>query len=181
MNIEYVARHFRLDDETREYANQKLSKAIKFLDEPVEIRVILEVEKRRKIAEINAAHRYGVIQANAETDDLRDAINVAVDKVEKQARRGRKKAKGRKRRPIRGSENQWPVEILAADTVGANDGPRIVKSSHLSIKPMSLEEAALALEGSKNEFVVFRNSENDEVSVLYRRHDQDYGLITPEL
>ena len=60
MNIEYVARHFQLNDELRDHAEQKLTKAIKFLEEPIEIRVTLDAEKHRKIAEISAAHRYGL-------------------------------------------------------------------------------------------------------------------------
>ena len=45
---------------------------------------------------------------------------------------------------------------------------------------MSLDEAALHLEGSKNDFVVFRDANNDQVSVLYKRKDNNYGLISPE-
>ncbi len=58
---------------------------------------------------------------------------------------------------------------------------RVIKSSLLQIKPMTIEEAALQLEGSKNDFVVFRDAVNDRVSVLYKRRDDNYGLIAPEL
>jgi len=50
----------------------------------------------------------------------------------------------------------------------------------LSIKPMSLDEAAIKLEESDYGFVVFRNAMNDQVNVLYRRKDHNYGLISPE-
>ncbi|MGB6995373.1 MAG: sigma 54 modulation/S30EA ribosomal C-terminal domain-containing protein, partial [Thermoanaerobaculia bacterium] len=65
-------------------------------------------------------------------------------------------------------------------SVGEGRSPRIVKSSVLSIKPMSIDEAALQLEDSKNDFVVFRDAASDQVSVLYKRRDQNYGLISPE-
>ena len=181
MKIDYVARHFRLDDKTRAFAEKKLSKTAKFLEEPIEINVILDVIKHRKLAEIRVSHRFGVLQAAEETDKLEDAINLAVDKIEKQARRSRNKAKDRKRRPKGGGDNKWPLEILAPESVAGGDAPQIVESMQISIKPMNLEQAAFELQSSENQFVVFRDSENDRVSVLYRRRDDNYGLITPEL
>ena len=170
MNIDYVARNYPLDDQIRTYTSDKLQKVAKFLEDPVEIRVTLEHEKHRYIADLHVAHRFGVIKANEENDDMYDAINLAVDKTEKQARRSRKKFR----------DNQWPVEVLERASVGAGGSPRIVKKSVLSIKPMSIDEAALQLEDSKNDFVVFRDAASDEVSVLYKRRDQNYGLISPE-
>lgn len=181
MKIEYVARHFRLDEATREYAEKKLSKATKFLEEPIEVRLVLEEAKHRKIADIHASHRFGSLQATEETETFEDAINLAIDKIEKQARRSRKKAKDRKRRSQKNGPDKWPLEVLAPESIRTTDGPRIVESIQLSIKPMNLEEAALELESSDNQFVVFRDSESDRVSVLYRRRDDNYGLITPEL
>ena len=60
------------------------------------------------------------------------------------------------------------------------DTPRIVKRGSLQIKPMRLDEAALALQDSKNGFLVFRDAVSDQISVLYKRKDSNYGLITPE-
>lgn len=180
MKIDYVARHFRLDDRTKTYADKRLSKAAKFLEEPVEIRVILDEIKHRKLADIRASHRFGVLQATEETDGFEDSINLAADKIEKQARRSRKKAKDRKRRPKPIAADQWPLEVLTPESVGTGDGPQIVESVQISIKPMNLEQAAFELQSSENQFVVFRDSESDKVNVLYRRRDDNYGLITPE-
>ncbi len=181
MNIDYVARHFQLDDAIREYADKKLDKAVKYLEEPIEIRVILNENKHRKIAEIHATHKFGSLQATEETGDFRDAINLAVDKIEKQARRSRKKAKGKKRRGRRQEMEQWPLDVFAPESVTMGERPRIIESTRLSIKPMNLEEAAFELESSEYQFVVFRDSESDQVNVLYRRRDDNYGLITPGL
>lgn len=180
MNIDYVARNFELDGRIREFTADKLSKVIKFLDEPVEIRVTLEQEKHRQIAELRLAHRFGLIKAREETDDIFDAVNLAVDKAEKQARRSRKKFIDKRRKADRVNGQNWPVEVLERSSVAAGSRPEIIKSSVLNIKPMSIDEAALQLEGSKNGFVVFRDSLSDRVSVLYRRSDQNYGLISPE-
>lgn len=179
MNIEFVGRGYRLDDGVRRFAEEKLDKVGKFLEEPVEVRITLEVEKHRQIADIHIAHRLGVVQAREEAGDMYDALNVAVVKAEKQARRSRKKLTGRKRR-VDSIHHQWPVEVVERASLGGGE-KKIIRLTHLRIKPMSIDEAALQLEGSKNDFVVFRDSTTDKVQVLYKRKDDHYGLIAPEL
>lgn len=182
MSIEYIGRHFRIRDDLRALAERHLEKVAKFLDEPVEIRVTLEADKRRRIAELHIAHRHGVIQATEEAEAMEDAIHSAAAKAEKQARRSRKKFMDVRRRAQRMSEEQshWPVDVVAGASIAKPDKAEIIKTNHLPIKPMTLDEAALQLEDSKNEFFVFRDSTTDRVSVLYRRRDENYGLIAPD-
>jgi putative sigma-54 modulation protein len=180
MNVEFVAHSVELDDQIRQYAENKLSKLTKFLDEPIEIRLSLAQERHRSLAELRVAHRFGLIQAAEETEALLDSINMAVDKAQKQARRSRKKYIDKRRKADRNNGSQWPVEVFEAGSLGTGSTPRIIKSSVLSIKPMSLDEAALHLDSSKNDFVVFRDATSDQVNVLYKRKDNNYGLISPE-
>ncbi len=180
MNIEYVARNTNIDEDLRSYAEAKLSKIAKFLEEPIEIRVALEVEKHLIVADLHVVHRFGELNAREATETPRDAINVAVDKIAKQARRGRKKFMDKRRRADRQDGHQWPLAVLEASSLEAGQTPRIIRNSYLRIKPMTIEEAALELEGSKNDFFVFRDSTNDRISVLYRRRDENFGLISPE-
>jgi putative sigma-54 modulation protein len=185
MNIEFVGRNFQIDDRVRQFTEEKLGKVTKFLAEPVEIRVTLTEEKYRHIVDLHVSHKLAVLQSTEETagnGEMYDAINAAVDKLEKQARRSRKKLTDRKRRGARNGElvPAWPMNVLERGSIGGGNEPRIIKSSNLEIKPMSLEEAALQLDSSKNDFLVFRDAANDQVSVLYKRKDANYGLIVPE-
>ncbi len=182
MNVDYVARNFEHTDAIRAYTEKKLGKILRFVEEPVEVRVTMVQEKHRHLAEVALKHRHGAIQAAEETDDMADAINLAIDKVEKQARRARKKFKDQRRRKDRRVEEpHWPVEVLEAESLNDSQGPQVIRRSVLPIKPMSVEEAALQLEGSSNDFVVFKDAASDQVSVLYKRRDANYGLISPEL
>lgn len=183
MNIEYTARHFRLRDDLRSLVAGKIDRVVKFVDEPIEVRVTLEADKRRRIAEIHVAHRRGVLQATEEAERMEDAISAAADKVEKQGRRARKKLMDTRRRAQRNAEasHQWPLDVLDSSSVSADQVPRVIKTTSLPIKPMTIDEAALQLEDSKNDFFVFLDSGTEKVSVLYRRRDQHYGLIAPEL
>jgi putative sigma-54 modulation protein len=180
MKIEYTCRNLPLDDRMRKFVEQRLQKMSKFVDEPVEVKVTLDVEKYRAIAELHIAHRLGVLQATEETDgNLREAVNLAVEKAEKQARRSRQKRVDKRRRGDRNGQ-RWPVEVLERDSVGGGGAPRIVESTHLPIKPMTIDEAALELESSDEGFVVFRDSTNNRLNVLYKRKDENYGLIAPD-
>ncbi len=182
MIVEYVGKHFHPGDQIKAYAEDKLSKVLPFVEEPIEVRITLEAEKARHVADVHLSHRHGVLQATEETENMVDAINAAVDKVAKQARRSRKKFIDQRRRKDRGSaeDNRWPVDVIEAASLDAGGGIKVVKSTHLPIKPMSVDEAALTLQSSRSEFIVFRDAATEEVSVLYRRKDQNYGLIVPE-
>jgi ribosome hibernation promoting factor len=182
MNVEYVGRNYQVDERVRSFVHDKLHKVTKFLEEPVEVRITLETEKHRQKAELHVAHRHGVLQATEENDDMFDALNLAVDKVEKQARRSKNKYIDKRRRADRGPDgHRWPVNVFEASSLEAGATPRIIESTHLQIKPMAIEEAALLLREAKNEFIVFRDATSDKISVLYRRKDSNYGLITPDI
>ncbi len=182
MHIAYFGRGLHITDELRDYAAGKLRRAERFLEEPVEIRVTLQEEGHRRIAEIHAHHRFGVLQAEEESGDLRQAIHDAADKLEKQARRSRKKFLDRRRRSEKPTVREWPVDVVERSSLGGGEErPRIIKSATLSIHAMSLDDAAEKLEGDTNDFLVFRDAEHGRINVLYKRRDGNYGLISPEV
>ena len=181
MKTEIIGRNVQVDDRLREYVEQKLHKLEKFLEDPIEMRVTLTAEKHTQVAELHVSHRLGVLQGTEETDgNFRDAVHRVIDRVEEQARRAHQKVVDKRRRGDRDSHH-WPVEVLHQESVGEGAVPRVIETTHLPIKPMTIEEAALELDGSEHGFVVFRDSTSDRLSVLYKRKDQHYGLIAPEL
>ena len=183
MNIEYVGRHVQLDERIRSRAAEKLAKVAKFLKEPIEVHVTLETEKTRQIAELRVSHLHGSLLARNEGHDLMDALDSAIEALEEQARRGRKRASDKRRREGRSAaaRRDWPMDVLLRESVGHGETPRVVKSSVLEIKPLTIDEAAATLESTNHEFVVFRDAGSEKVNVLYRRRDGNYGLISPEL
>jgi putative sigma-54 modulation protein len=183
MNIEFVGRHLQVEDKTRDFTTEKLERLLKFLAEPVAAHVVLEAEKFRHSAEIQIRCSTGEFLAKEEAIELHDAVALAAEKVVEQAKRARKREVDEPRRRDRSqaSAQQWPVEVLTRESVRRGEPPIVVKSSQLQINAMTINEAALQLESSRSEFVVFRDLESERVSVIYRRHDDDYGLIVPEL
>jgi putative sigma-54 modulation protein len=179
MRIDYVARKVVLTDTVRDLAEKKLAKIKKYFNEILDIRVEVEQERHLYVADIFVKGKDFDIKSTSQSKELTSAIQEAVDKLEMQARRAKARLKDKKRR---GGEQakSWPVDILEPESV-ASGSPIIVESNDLQIKPMTIEEAALQLERSTDDFIVFRNAVTDNVNVLYRRADSNLGLIRPEL
>jgi len=182
MDIEYVARNHDLDERTRQFAEERLKKITRFLAEPIDARVTVEVEKHRQVVDLHVAHRFGTLHTNREGHDLRETLAEAIEHLESQAKRSRERAVDKRRRANRSveQESHWPLDVLEKASVRAGEQPRVIRSSRIQIKPMTIDEAALALEDAEHEFVVFRDSLTDRVNVLFRRKDENYGLIEPE-
>jgi putative sigma-54 modulation protein len=72
------------------------------------------------------------------------------------------------------------MDVLRADTFGRRNGPEVIHTKRLPVRPMSVEEAVMQMDLMSNEFLVFRNAATEALSVVYRRKDGHYGLIGPE-
>jgi putative sigma-54 modulation protein len=182
MATQITGRNFDVTPEVRELLSKKLGKVEeKLFDDVVDVRVVLQVEKYRNICEIMIVGKDHDVKTIQESDDsMLDAINASIDHVKRQAQKNRKKIRdhraGRSRTP---QPSEWAVQVLEGGGETANPR-RIIKTTNLAIRPMSIEHAALMLDDSKNEFIVFRDVDTERVSVIYKRRDQNLGLIAPE-
>lgn len=158
----------------KSYVKDKLDRLDKYLYNPAEANVVLSVEKFRHIAEININGDRLNINGKEETVDMYSAIDMALDKLEKQIKKNKQKIRefrsGSKGRSKRISED---IESPDIETAGQ------IRVRNIEYKPMDIEEAAMQMDLTDNNFLVFTNARNDQVNVLYRRKDGDYGLIQP--
>ena len=187
MATEISGRNFEVTPDIRSMVEKKLSKIQERLfDDVIEVRCVLQVEKYRNICEVIVVgkdHDAKVIQESDES--MQDAINLAMDHLKRQAQKNRKKLRDHHRGAGNGRQSvtEWNVQVLEPGQLretGDHNRPRIIKTNNLPIRPMSIEEAALRLDDSKNEFIVFRDLDSDKVSVIYKRRDNNIGLISPE-
>lgn len=185
MRIEFVGRNVTVDETLREMAAERLAPVVRLLDNPIEVQVEVEASsgaKRRCAVDIHLRHRAGLLTARSEGVELEPTLVEAAAGIESQARRARKRVVDRRRRAGReaAERRHWPVDVLSRESLRGGERPRVLRSSRLEIESLTLEEAARKLEGSRSEFVVFVDRDSDRVSVLYKRRDEDYGLIAPE-
>ncbi len=181
MNVEFVGRQYDIEDRVRDYAEDRLESLRRFADEPISSHIALNAEGHRSVAEIQFSHAHGAVHATEAADDMGDAVHMALDKLEKQLRRSRKKHQRQRRRADhkRAEEAHWPVEVVAGDRLRSGE-KQVLRSTAFEIEEMDMEEAATKLESSKNEFVIFRHSATGQTTVLYKRKDGNYGVISPD-
>lgn len=191
MQLDMTGRNVEITPALREFAEEKLRKLERLLDEPLEFHVVLSVEKHRHVAEIQVKSRSGVFSGAEETGDLYASIGEVVDKVESQARRHKEKL--RSRRVKKGPRSPEAAAVIAAHAApptrpaGRDEPPRVVENSRLlrarghRTKPLSPEDALLELESTDEDVLVFRDSLTEKVSVVYRRKDGTFVLVEPEV
>jgi len=168
-------------DTLKAYASEKLDRFDKFLDNPARANVVLTVEKFRHIAEISISADGFMVNAHEETSDMYSAIDMALDKLDKQIRKN--KTKFKKRRTTAARSKTFPYE-QSADTAGditEEAMPGIARFRSIEYKPMDVEEAVLQMRLINDNFLVFTNSQTQQVNVLYRLKDGNFGLIEPSL
>ena len=159
----------------KSYVTKKLNKFDKFIDNPAMASVVLGVEKFRRIAEINVTADKLNIFGKDETDDMYSAIDMVLDKLEKQIKKNKQKSRKHKGASKAIGEN----EIYEKDILAVNRDEIQIKVKNIEYKPMNVEEAVLLMDITPDNFIVFINSASDRVNVLYKRNDGDYGLIQP--
>ena len=180
-----IGRNFEVTPDIRELIDKKLSRIVnKLFADVIDIRCVLQVEKYRNICEILIVGKEHDVKAVQESDDsMTDAINRSIDHLKRQAQKNRKKIRDHHRKDGNHAKvdrvTDWTVQVIDPKRIRLTT-KRIIKTNNLPIRPMSIEEAALRLEDSKNEFIVFRDLDTDRVSVIYKRRDNNLGLIAPE-
>ena len=176
MRLDITGRHVEITAPVRQLITKRFSRLERLLnDAAVSAIITLTKEKYRLRTEI-AVHTKGdhVLRGNGEGNAWAVSIRQATEKIEQQAQTLKGKWNGRKRTAAPRIVRQAPGEAAQAQA------PRIVRNTRYAVKPMSLEDAALRVDGEGENFVVFRNAESDAVSILYRRKDGNLGLIEPE-
>src|SRR5262252_4260537 len=174
MQINVTFRHVDPTPALRTHAEGKLERMVrKYLRRPVDAHVILSVAKERHAAEITLQADHVTMFAKEETTDLYAAIDLAVEKLEHQAQKLRAKRKDHKRTPT--ARTAQAEEPVAEETAT----PRVI-SRRVSAKPMRVDEALETLRRTGDEFLVFTHAGSQQLAVLYRRKDGNYGLIETE-
>jgi putative sigma-54 modulation protein len=176
-----TGKNIDVPDTVRHYAERKMGRLERFLDDRTDAILELSVERHRsaddsRIAEVTLVIDGQTLRGRAEAMTYEAAIDEVADKVERRAVDHKEKPRVRARAP----EEKGILRRIANGTADAGpDGRRVVKSKRFAIEPMFEEDAITAMESLGHAFYVFVNAENEHINVLYRRDDGAYGLIEP--
>ena len=187
MTIEITGKNYVVSERIRGLIEKRVAKIKRYFKDIIEIRCVLKKQKHTNSCEMYVVGKDYDVKSVQKSDTMEEAITSAIDALKRQADKNHAKMTDHRRKKTTGpkltSPEQWLVQVLEPGKLRRprKKVPRIVKTSSLLIRPMSIEEAAIQLDDSKNEFVVFRDLDTEKVTVLYRRRDNNFGMIATEV
>ncbi|KAB1443757.1 ribosome hibernation-promoting factor, HPF/YfiA family [Pseudodesulfovibrio senegalensis] len=180
MNISFTFKNFDPSDHLKKYAEKRFGKLGKYVShsDTAELKVNLMVEKFRQKADVvlNADNIH--LSAFETSEDMYSSIDLVLDKLEAQLRKLREKMKDRGKKARANKVVQMDY-LSFLEKESGNWTPTIVGSDSYEPKPMSVDEAAMQLDTTDGEFLVFRNADTEGINVIYKRNNGDFGLIDP--
>ncbi len=175
MQTDITFKNIDSSDALKDYAFKRLSKMDKYIDRTAEAHVVLSVEKRRHKADVTLTADGAVINAVEITEDLYSAIDMVMDKLERQIKKHKEKLQGgKKTQPKAAAEGAAPTATRKAK-------PRLIYEKNYAVNPMSIEEAAELVGSASEKFVIFQNTESKQLNLIYERKDGKLALIEPQI
>ena len=171
MKINIVERKVTLNDTTKEKLESKLLKFDKLLGESAEATATFNTQKDKIFLEIAIRSEDMIIRAESSDPDAKIAIDKIIDVLEGQFRKYKTKLARKIKTFTPDAYFDTPSEVAEEQEF------KVVKSKKFFMKPMSVDEAILQMNLLGHEFFVFTNSDTEKVNIVYKRKDQNYGLI----
>lgn len=172
MKVQVRGRNIDVTAALKDYVEKRIRKLERYLDNMGDAQVTLTVERESHRIEVTVPINGMILRGEETTGDMYASIDLVVEKLEKQI----EKYKGRLLRRSAKGVGESRVE---APVVPDDDGPSIVRTKRFAFKPMAVDEAVLQMNLLGHTFFVFSNAETDQVNVVYKRKDGNYGHIEP--
>lgn len=174
MKVIVSGRNLEVTDALKDSVISKLERFGKYFRDDIEAQATLSVEKNRQIVEITIPLNGTILRAEEETADMYNSIDSAIDKLHKQIEKHKTKLQKRYH-----SHDTIRFEQIPNIAIEDEEKSKLVKTKRFAVKPMDPEEAVLQMDLLGHNFFVFSNADTDEVNVVYKRKDGNYGLIEP--
>lgn len=176
MRFTITGKNIEVTEGLRSAIYDKLGKLDKYFVKDIEVIVTLSVEKERQKIEVTIPIKGSIIRAEEVSNDMYVSIDLVEEIIERQLRKYKNKIIDAKQ-----AVPEFSSYYVNNDYVEDEPEIKIVKSKRFGIKPMNPEEACIEMELLQHNFYVFFNSDTEEVNVVYKRKNNTYGLIEPEL
>ena len=174
MTITYTARKVTLRDNFKERVEKKLAKFQKIFSDKAEAHVVVTVEKNRQTVEITIRDNKMIYRAESTMSEMNDALDRVVDILMRQIRKNKTRLEKRVK--------SGSIDALTADMPAQAEPEeeyQVVRKKQVMLKPINVEEAILEMNMINHDFFMFINAETDEMNVVYRRANGNYGVLEP--
>lgn len=178
MIITYTGRNIEVTEALKNITEEKLERLDKYFNEDIKTHVTYRVENKSDIIEITITLPDGtILRAEETTLDMYESLDRGIDILERQIR----KYKTRLLNQQRGKKESIRFENIEPLEEKKEDKPKIVRKKKFDMQAMTEEEAILQMELLGHNFFVYMNGDTGEINVVYKRRDNNYGLIEPEI
>ena len=174
MNLVISGKNLDITEGLRSAIEEKIGKLERYFTDTTEVHVTLSTEKNRQKIEITIPMKGSIIRAEEVSSDMYVSIDLVEEVIERQLRKYKNKLIDKEQNAAHLSQS-----FIEADDFEDED-IQIISSKKFEMKPKHTEQAGVQMELIGHNFFVFRNSETDEVNVVYKRKGNTYGLIEPE-
>jgi len=171
MKLTITGRQMTVRESLKELAETKLSKYDRFFDDKAEAQVTFSSRHGMEMVEITIVSNGTFFRAEEGDETFRNAIDKAVDALDRQLRKNKTRLEKRLR--------DGAFDVLPEEEEDERE-EKVIRVKTYPFKPMSVEEAAMQMDLLGHQFFVFVDQDDEKTCVVYRRKDGDYGLIKPQ-
>lgn len=171
MKVTIVGRQMNVWDEMKSTIEAKLEKLDKYFSDECSATVTLSSRKNSKCLEITIVSSGTIFRSEVQDETFRNALDRAIYTIERQIRKNKTRLAKRLR------SGAFDQGIIDTGEDYEEEKEFNVRRKSFTIKPMSVEEAIMQMNLLDHEFFVFKEDTTEKVCVVYKRHDDSYGLI----
>lgn len=173
MKIIVHGKKVKITNAINDYIENKIGRLDKYLENPDEVTATVSVKVKGidQTVEVTIPAKRYILRAEDTHNDLYAAIDLVTDKLERQIRKNKTRIKKKSTKGLEDFAIDFKTEKDEEET------GKIVKTKLIETKPMSTEEAILQMNLLGHSFYVFTNEKTNDINVVYKRKDNDYGLI----
>lgn len=171
MKFTITGRNYQVYPKLEETIKEKYSKFDKYFADDISVKVVISKEKTGEKIETTINVKGGIFRTEITCSDVYEGLDKSVDKIARQM----SKFKGRLQKRYKGSRSVRFEDIPTSDETA--DVGSIVKTKTFELRAMSREEAVLSMEMLDHDFFVYIEPTTDNVNIVYKRKDGNYGVL----
>lgn len=174
MKITTIGRQMEVPEDLKDLFEKKLRKFNKFFRDDTTAYITLSKKRNMEVLELTISSSGTLYRSEKESTTFNNALDEVIEAIERQIRKNKTRLEKRLREDAFVRETDESTFMTVEEEPGFN-----IRVKSFSIKPMSPEEAILQMNLLGHSFFMFKNAESGEVNVVYKRYDNDYGMIVP--
>ena len=173
MKIIVTGKNIAISDKIQDAIDKRFEKLGKFFADDIQAKVLIHPEKSKVKVEATIFTKGTIFRAEEVSQDVYDCIDAAAEKLMSQM----SKYKGKLMKKYKGKES---IKFEMIPEAPGQEETSVVKTKNFQLMPMTVDDAILQMEMLQHNFFVFLDTETDSVNVVYKRNDNDYGLLETE-